>query len=429
MSRRGSSQFNVVCAGLAWALALAAATVARADVDLFSPGTIAGLVDLRMAAADGEKSWTKDAFGKSRYGGDPGGGWKLKPQLAEVAAVWKPRLSWDLGAVVHVQHQPEQEEHPVDLVEAYLNWKPTPRSSWRYTARAGLFFPPISLEHQDPAWGVTHTITPSAINSWVGEEVKVLGLEGQVSHSFGSGDELGATVALFGYNDTAGTLLSLRGWGIDDVKGTAFGELPLPALLPQYQGIWRGQDADTYPVRELDSRIGAYGRIDWRTAGPAAFNLFYYDNGGNRTSVRDGQWSWDTKFWNLGASLNPDKRTEILAQAVTGRTLEGYPTPVGVWIDVSFRSAYLLASRSYGKGAFAGRVEYFETIDHTFQMRDDNNEHGWALTGAYRYELTPNATLKLEAQHIASNRLARTYHGDAPHQDQTVLQSSLKLHF
>jgi hypothetical protein len=412
---------------LAMIAAGAVSTVARAETDLLSRETLSGLVDLRLAAASGERTWTDYGYGKSRYSGADGE-LRVTPQLAEAALVWKPRLSWDLSGVVHVQHQPEQ-ERVADVVEAFLTWKPAPRSAWRYGARAGLFYPPISQEHDDPAWGVTHTITPSAINSWVGEEVKVVGFEAKAGRTFESGQELGVTVAVFGYNDTSGTLLSMRGWALDDVKTTAFGGLPLPALDAPYRGIWRGQALDTIPTYEIDGRLGFYGRADWRTGGPAAFNLFYYDNGGNRTGVEDLQWAWDTRFWNFGASFDPDPRTRILAQVMTGETLEGFPTPRGIWIDVGFTSAYVLATRSYGKGSVTGRAEYFETRDRTWQDRDDNDEQGWAFTGAYRYELAPHATWVLEAMHIASDRPARLYRAASPRQDQTVVQSSLRLHF
>lgn len=410
---------------------LAAAAVsgpAAAQIDLFSRETFNGLVDLRLAAADGERSWTDDGYGKARYGGDAGGGFKLTPQLAEAALVWKPRFSWALSGYLHLQHQPEQ-ENGVDITEAYLSWKPTPTSAWRYGARLGLFYPPISQEHEDIAWGVTNTITPSAINSWVGEEVKVIALEAKATRVLSNGMELGATLAVFDHNDTSGTLLSLRGWALDDVQSTAYGGQRLPALLPRYRGIWRGQALTTIPVLELDNRLGAYARIDWRTGGPANFNLFYYDNAGNRTAVTNGQWSWDTRFVNIGASYDLDRRTRILAQYLNGETLEGFRTARGIWIDVGFSSAYVLAVRQVGKGSASARAEVFNTRDRTFQDRDDNNEHGWAVTGAYRYDVTPYATLKVEAMHVDSNRVGRIYRGTAAQQDQTVVQSSLRFHF
>ncbi|HTK36563.1 MAG TPA: hypothetical protein VL358_14930 [Caulobacteraceae bacterium] len=413
----------------AWTLALAlgAAAPAWAQVDLLSHETLSGLVDLRLAAADGERSWTDGGYGKGRFSGARDG-FRITPQVAEAAVVWKPRFTWDLGAVVQLDAQAGQ-THFIDVTEAYLAYKPAPRSDWRYSARAGLFYPPISLEHTDPAWGVAHTITPSAINSWVGEEVKVLGFEQKLTRTIGD-QEFSATVAGFGYNDTSGTLLSLRGWALDDIKTTAFGELPLPRLEPEYQGIWRAQAPYTIPTLNLTGRVGYYGRLDWRTAGPVAFNLFYYNNAGNRTAVVNDQWSWETKFWNLGASWDVDPHTLILAQAITGRTLEGYPTPQGIWIDVTFSSAYVLATHSFGATSLTGRIDWFDTVDQTYVQRDNNNEWGWAYTAALRRDLTPKVAVLVEVVHVDSARYAREYVGvDDDKQTQTTVQSSLRLRF
>ena len=414
-------------AAMAGVAAAALAAPAWAQADLFSPDTVSGLVDLRVAAANGETSWTDGGYGKSRYSGNEDGTFKITPQIAEAALVWQPRFTWDLGAVVDLQAQPGQNQ-AVDAVEAYLAFKPTPTSNWRYSARAGLFYPPISMEHTDTAWGVEHTITPSAINSWVGEEVKVIGFEHKLAYDFG-GQQLAATVAAFGFNDTSGTLLSLRGWALHDLKTTAFGDLPLPKLLPQYSKIWRGQAQDTEGTRELDGRIGLYGRLDWRTDGPAAFNVFYYDNAGNRTAVTNGQWAWETKFWNLGASYDIDPHTQILAQALTGETYEGFPTPQGIWIDVSFYSAYVLATHSFGNWSMTGRVDWFETRDHTFIVRDNNNEWGWAYTAAFRYDITPKIAWLNELLYITSDRYAREYLGEDDDQSGVTLQSSLRVKF
>ena len=412
---------NAACALV---LALAAAAPAWAQVDLFSRQTVSGLVDLRLAAADGERAWTDGGYGKGRYGGG-GDDIVITPQLAEAALEWKPRFSWDLGAVVHLQYQPEQ-VRGVDVVEAYFAYKPVPRSDWRYSARAGLFYPPISMEHSDPMWGVARTITSSAINSWVGEEVKVVGFEPRLGRVFGD-QEVDLTLAAFGYNDTSGTLLSLRGWALDDIQSSISSKLRLPRLNKPFAAIWRGQAGSTEPVRELDGRIGFYGRLDWQTWGPVAVNLTYYDNAGNRTAVKNGQWSWETRFWNLGVSVDLDDRTRILSQLMKGSTYEGFPTPSGVWLDVDFASAYLLATRSFGKASLTGRIDWFDTVDNTFVVRDNNNEHGWAYTGAWRYDFSPKVSLLVEAMHVTSGRYARRYIGLDPRQNQTTLQSSLRL--
>jgi hypothetical protein len=413
--------------GLALLALAAAAAPARAEPDLFSGETLSALADLRLALADGETAWTRRGYGKTRYGGDDGR-MRAHAELAEAAVSWKPRLDWTWSGVFTAQFQPGQ-EHEVDLVEAYVAYKPVPSSPVRFSGRAGLFWPHISQEHGDPFWGTSYSITPSAINSWVGEEIKVMGAEGTVSAPV-AGSTLTATAGLFGYNDTSGTLLALRGWALDDLKSAAFSTFPLPRLDEPFARIWRGQDPFTEPTRhDIDDRLGFYGRLEWRTPYPVSFDLFYYDNGGNPTKVSSQQWAWDTRFWNLGAAYDLDADTRILSQVMWGETIEGMPTPQGVWIDVGYTSAYLLGTHSFGRDRLSARVEYFRTRDRTWQARDNNNERGWAATGAWRRDLTANVSLLAEVMHVSSDRPARAYQSVAREQTSTVVQSSLRVKF
>ena len=70
-----------------WALLLAAsmlvAPAARADVDLWSPDTLHGVVDLRAGGADGEPSATTGGSGKFLLGGGQDGDFNGKAYLAE----------------------------------------------------------------------------------------------------------------------------------------------------------------------------------------------------------------------------------------------------------------------------------------------------------------------------------------------------------
>jgi hypothetical protein len=408
---------------LAGALTLAASQ-ARADVDLVSPETVSALVDLRVAVADGERSWVDGGFGKTRFGGD--GGLEAHAAVAVAAVLWAPRFSWDLTGLFDIEAQSGQ-DRGVDVVEAYLRYRPVPTSAWRASGRFGLFYPPISLEHDDKGWQVSRTITPSAINSWVSEEVKVIGAEATLSHVSDAGGEAGLTGAIFSYNDTAGTLLTYRGWALDDVRTGAFSAFPLPALSAFSQHI---QPPETYPTREIDNRAGWYLRADWRAGAPIALNAFYYDNRGNKTGVTpSGQWAWATRFLNLGLSIDLDQETQVLAQGMSGRTLMGFETPRGIWYDVDFDAAYFLLSHSFGASALTGRVDWFRTRDRTLQAIDNNDEQGWAATLAWRRRLTTHAKLFVEALHTTSNRPSRLYDAIEARQGQTLVQSALRLSF
>lgn len=404
---------------------------AAAEPDLFSRQAFEGLIDLRAIGASGQPSYVDGGFGRTRYGGTSSGAFKGQLSLADAALVWKPQLTWALGAVVDVEHQDGQ-QHPIDLVQAYLTLRPTPHGDTRFSARAGLFYPPISEEHEGPTWAVANSITPSAINSWVGEEVKVVGGEGRISHDFG-GQQVSATVGLFGYDDTSGTLLTFRGWGLSDMKATAFGGFKLPPIDPY---MANRQPPYTASTAELDGRVGYYGRLDWNPPGRFAFNAFYYDNRGDKISVDHAlQWSWATRFWNFGASYDLDENTRILSQVMTGQTLMGYPDSGDPeWLNLGFSSAYLLATHSFGRSGVTGRAEVFATHDRNFNPatddpEDNRGEHGWALTGAYRYDVTRNARLMLEVLHVHGRRPSLDGQGVEPLQDQTLLQSSLRLSF
>jgi hypothetical protein len=170
--------------------------------------------------------------------------------------------------------------------------------------------------------------------------------------------------------------------------------------------------------------------LEWRPPAPVSFNALYYDNAGNRIAVdSEGQWAWETRFLNFGMKWEPNETTKVLAQAMTGETLMGYRMRGALWFDMGFRSAYILASHRLGEDTLSARIDGFRTTDRSFQTVDDNAEHGWALTAAWRHRLTPHADLILEAQHLDSSRAARLLAGDAPKQQQTLLQTALRLSF
>lgn len=392
---------------------------ARAEADLFSPETFAGVADLRLGTANGEPSWLDGGFGKLALGDE------TKLRLSEASLQWKPRLSFALGAVVTAQVQPDADP-ALDLGEAYLTWRAPPSATGRVSARAGLFFPPVSLEHTGIAWTAPDVLTPSAAASWIGEEVKVAGLELKAARAFG-GHELSATAAVFGGNDTAGTLLAFRGWALHPVKAGLDSEFGLPPLSP----FMRPRQADrTDPVLELDGRPGYYGAVQWRPPAPMTLAAFYYDNAGDRVSVEDRQWAWETRFAAVSATYDLSESTTLSAQAMNGETLMGWRFQgTHRWIDMGYRTAYVAIAHRIGDDTVTGRLDAFETNDRTLQALDNNDETGWAAVAAWRHRLSRHADLLVEASHVSSDRPSRAHGGVAPRQDQTALQTALRLSF
>ena len=421
MRRRGAAM-----AALALASGLAVAQPALAQVDLVSRAVFSGQIDARLSISDGESSWMDGGFGKLRYGagaaGDP-----ARLELAAADLIWRPQLAWNLTGYVDAVAQPSARK-PIDVSEAFATFKPLPNANgFRYQARLGLMYPPVSMENDGPGWTPTRTITPSAVNSWVGEEVKVLAGEVTLAQRW-EDQTVSATGGVFMGDDTSGTLLSWRGWALHDVRSTAYGDLPIPQVPAAHKAFFN-QAPNSRSVDELDGRPGVYGQAEWRTPWAVTLNLFYYDNAGNRTSVVKGQWSWDTTFWNAGARWTPDDKTEVLAQAVTGRTVTGFVTPVGWRVDAGFDGGYLMVSRKLGADLITARVDSFDVRDHTFVQLDNNNERGWALTADYRHPITDRLSAFVEVLHVQSDRPARAYIGQRPSEAQTSLQTALRLAF
>jgi hypothetical protein len=282
------------------ALLAVASGQAMAQTDLISPDTFSGLVDARLVYAGSETSFIDGGFGKSRFGKGRDGA-----RLAEVALAWNPQLTSTVSAVVSGEHQDGQSRW-FDVGEAYLKFRSDPQGRVMVTARAGVFYPDISLEHDGLDWSVPNTITPSAINSWVGEEVKVEGVEATVRGVL-FGQDLAVTAAGFVGDDTSGTLLSFRGWSMQDVKATLGGTFKLPPLSA-FMAV-RQRDATTSSL-EIDNRIGAYGGLTWRPTATATLNLFAYDNEGNRVGVTPlVEWAWATRFVEAGAKVRLGPKT------------------------------------------------------------------------------------------------------------------------
>lgn len=402
----------------------AASAPAYAQSEIIGPEAFDGEVDLRASVVDGERGWLDGGFGKLREGGDADAHTKARLDVAAVDLAWKPRFSFALSGLVSVTHQ-DGASNDVDLNEAYLKYSSGPALT-RFSLRAGVFWPPVSLEHAGSNWGVADTITPSAVNSWIGEEVKVLGAEAAVERTVGE-HEFVLTGAAFKHDDMSGTLLSYRGWALHDLRVTPDSDMPLPPLSPS---IAPYQDTITSPFWESDGRVGYYARLDWRPPERFALNLFRYDNRGDRLSGEEMQTAWRTHFWNVGGVLAIDDATEVKGQVLWGNTTVGPDTPTGYPVDVDFTAAYLLVGRTLGAGKLSLRGDWFETGDNSRVAQDNNNEEGWAATVAYKHSFGPHVDALAEVLHVESDRPARALLAGIPaDQSQTIAQTSLRLHF
>ncbi|HVU31501.1 MAG TPA: hypothetical protein VHE36_13975, partial [Sphingomicrobium sp.] len=383
--------------------------------------------DMRFVAVGGEKSWIDGGFGKLRSGSD--GDFHLEPQLGNASLVWKPQFTWSLGATV-VGSVEGGQHTDAGIRQAFLEFRSMrSESGTSLTARGGLMWPPVSLEHEGADWHVADSITPSAINSWIGEEVRPLALEATIALA-PRGQRLRATAAIFAANDTSGTLLTFRGWALHDRATLAFNSWPLPPMDGPMGGI---QAPFTHPLIDLHhgfaSRPGYYAKLAWQPPAPVRFELFHYDNRANPQEANDeSEWGWRTRFDNVGLAANLGRGAELRAQALSGRTRMGYSNGGARWVDNRFRSAFLLATRPVGPLLVAVRGEAFDTRNEGSLVGEDYDETGWSAMISAKHEWE-HVTALLELIHVSSRREDREDVALDPRQAQTQIQAELRMHW
>jgi hypothetical protein len=413
--------------GCALAALWATPALAQSDTRIFSADTFELDGDVRLVMADGEKSWVRGGFGKLRSSGD-GGDVRIRPQLGNVNLIWQPQFSWSLSAVVVASLQ-GGERTEAGLGQAYLVYKPMRGSKLAFSARAGLMFPPVSLEHEGADWHVRDSITPSAINSWIGEEVRPAAIEGTLTATVGE-HKVRATAAVMAANDTSGTLLTFRGWALHDRATLAFRHQPLPPLedyLTNYQAPY------THPLLDVHEgfvhRPGYYAKLAWQPPVPVRIELFRYDNRADPADANgENEWGWRTRFNDLAVAADLGAGTQLKAQALEGHTRMGFKMHGVPLVENRFRSAFGMLVHAFGPIGLAVRAEAFDTRNRGSLVGDEYDETGWSAMLAAKQEWGAITGI-VELLHVSSRREDREEVGLAPRQDQTQLQTSLRMHW
>ncbi len=349
--------------------------------------SVHGFADVRLAAAADETASVNGGLGKTRYGNGADG---AHFGGAAVVAAWQFAPEW--RALADVRYQP-QNGSSVSLAEAFVRYRPVSTSAWRWSVKAGEFFAPISLENEGIGWTSLWTLTPSAIDTWVGEEMRSVGGEVRLEHRDDANTIEGA-VALVGGNDPLGEIISARGWSLDDIVNGFGSRLREPDTYAELVGIEPPRRYD--PFLEIDHRMGAYADLTWRSLEYGRATLLYYDNRADPADYHafnhgDQLFAWRTKFTSLGAQTQLGSWT-FIAQGMTGST---EIAPPGFRSVTYFSAGYLLAGFDFGAWRPALRVDAFTT--RADPASDSGlSEHGNALTLALNWR--PLDWLRLTAE-------------------------------
>lgn len=405
---------------------------ARALDDVLTLGSfsldVAGMIEGRAAAGSTTRSWEDKGLGKVRYGADAAGGRRtvLRP---EGALVLRPKFGFDLtGTVVATAN--DQQRMALDISEAFLTYKPAPSGEWAITARGGAFFPPISAENGGLAWTSPYTITSSAINSWVGEELKTIGAEATI-HRRTEDYEFEFLGALYMLNDPTGTLLAWRGWSFNDRETGFFDRLQLaPVRMIRPGGRLDEQAPTEKPFHEIDENVGFYIGASLDHADYGRLALLYYDNLADDRDLIKGQWAWRTKFASASYKVELAGDITLVGQFMLGTTSTiTIPAPRGPIVYAGFRSGYGLLSKEWGRHRLSLRGDYFAVGDRDITPGEDNSETGGAATAAYVFRPVPSQRITFEVMYVSSKRPERIHLGMPARAKESQAQLSYRFFF
>jgi hypothetical protein len=374
-------------------------------------------LDARAIATDARRSFLDGGLGKLRFGEE-----SSPLEVGRLRLGYRGALGEWLHFNVEASTWSEDDTNPIDLTEAYLELRPIPQSAWRSRVRAGAFYPRISLEHRAAGWSNPYTLSSSALNTWVGEELRTVGVEYALDWRgslAGSEWDAGADAALFGWNDPAGVVVAVRGFALHDRQTPLFGRLrTLPLLGPQ----------DRVLFAEIDDRPGYHVGAHVRHRGRTELRALLYDNRADPAAFDAGvdDYAWETVFRTAGLRHDADRGLTTIVQWLDGSTFVGRDRH-DRW---DFDTAFVLLSQQLGRHRVAGRVDRF-AMTHRYTSLGVNlgRDRGDAYALAWTFEPRPRLELTLEGLQVDSDFNWRRRLGELPAASERSLQLGVRYTF
>jgi len=342
-----------------------------------------------LVSQDADTSFQQQGISHQRFDDN-----ELQLSQAILSTRLQLNSDWKLHGVFNVYSDGEK---TVGVSQLFAQYRPLVRHTIKPEVKVGAFYPALSVENTDMAWLSPHFLSNSAINSWIGEELRIGGVEAslrqngrQVRRSW----SWKALAGLFKGNDTTGTLLSWRGFALHD-RQSLFDDrvnfYPLPWIVNDDE---LSAPAWTEPFREIDNRIGFYlgGHLAYQRQ--SELRYYYYDNRANPIKVDpDRLYAWRTKFHSLSVRHRLSSKLTLFSQALAGSTLMGEDI-----VRNHFYSAYVAASYQLDNAVLSTRLDWYHVIDDDSTWRDPNRSIGQAMTLNYSRPLSELLTLSAEWQ-------------------------------
>lgn len=263
------------------------------------------------------------------------------------------------------------------IVEAYATSEKRVAESDSLQLKLGAFIPPLSMEHPDVAWTTRYSLTPSAIATWAGEDLRAMGAEGSWNHRFNKEHSGQATFGIFSGSDQAGWVLLTRGWAMHDFTP----DINHTSSLPTAE--------TSRPFKELDGRPGFYTRFTGNFSKDLLQATFgYWDNNADKKVQTIGSHLdvYHTKFFDVGTKLAYKRATAIF------QYLHGDVQSLS-FSKREIDALHLLGSYDFDKWISSARFDFFK-------VKDLEKGFGITLAGGYK--------LSLRQQLMAEFALAET---------------------
>jgi hypothetical protein len=371
-----------------------------------------GVVDLRWVHATGVTSYLNGGQGILRF--DPS---HEDLQLGRAFIAPRLRVSDIVSLHAVIDTYADHDRNPVDLSEFWAEVRPFPTSPMRWHARVGAFHMPVSLENRGAGWSDVYSITPSALNTWIGEEFRTIGAEvgarwlGASSEYLG---DFGFVAAVYGWNDDAGALLADRGFALTDRPSTLFGGVGRPPITFYH---------------EIDHNPGYYTGLVWRHHDRLEVRVLHYDNRADTTdSTLAGGSAWHTRFSSVGARWEPSLHWTFIAQYLDGSTAVGDDDEYDQ-LHMKYHAAYGLASFDWGPDRLTLRFDHFGTHQTSGSSEPLHDQTGHAWTAALSQDLGGDWQAVAEWIRATSWFPLRTEYGIDPSQVESQLQIAIRYRF
>ncbi len=393
---------------------------------------IEGAVDLSFYIADSElDSWLRGGGGKLRYD-EHHDGVRLNRMFVDytgrISPTWSGRVSFNANNDV---------AEKLDVLEAFLEYRPVPRSNWRFRSRLGAFYPRLSVENPVAGWSNPYALSNSVINAWIGEELRAVGAEVRVVRDINGSrpQQIALEAAAYGYNDPLGATLTWHGWAAHDRQTGITGAVPMPAVSVIHPWAPGGQPIPrAEPFKEIDNRPGFYVGAQWRWDRRLLVRVHHYDNHADPLAISGDDYAWKTWFDHIAVQAALPWEIGLLAQWLDGSTIMG--PDLGPWHvqDVDFNASFLMLPRAVNRHRVSVRYEWFDLQPFNDPAAITNQDKGNAIAVAWLYTLTDSLRLGAEWQQIRSTHCKTdtcywVFNGLPRKTNESQLQFSLRWSF